>query len=118
MYELKVSVSKVMGTCTANPPVKPGDYFTVRDGDIRIPEGGYICLYALQSLLPVIPTKERKIAEDKDALPEDLRSLQLRREELQRDMREAARELKFEEAARLRDEMHRVEALLLKTGEL
>ena len=67
MYELKVSVSKVMGTCTANPPVKPGDYFTVRDGDIRIPDGGYICLYALQSLLPIIPSKERKIAEDKDA---------------------------------------------------
>ena len=66
MYELKISVSKVMGTCTADPPMKPGDYFTVRDGDIRIPAGGYICLYALQSLLPVITPKERKIAEDKD----------------------------------------------------
>ena len=54
MYELKVSVTKVLGECTANPPMKPGDYFTVRDGDIRIPEGGYICLWALQNLLPVI----------------------------------------------------------------
>jgi len=65
MYELKVSVTKVLGECTANPPMKPGDYFTVRDGDIRIPEGGYICLWALQNLLPVITPKEREIAEEK-----------------------------------------------------
>ncbi len=25
MYELKVMVSKVMGTCTASPPTMPGD---------------------------------------------------------------------------------------------
>jgi uncharacterized repeat protein (TIGR04076 family) len=66
MYELRVAVTKVLGACTADPPMKPGDYFTVRDGDIRIPRGGYICLWALQSLLPVITPKEREIAEDKD----------------------------------------------------
>ena len=64
MYELKVSVSKVLGTCTADPPVDLGDYFTVRDGDIRIPEGGSICLWALQSLLPVITPKERESLEE------------------------------------------------------
>ena len=63
MYELKVTVTKVLGTCTAAPPMKPGDYFTVRDGDIRIPEGGYICLWALQSILPMLPAKERNIVE-------------------------------------------------------
>jgi uncharacterized repeat protein (TIGR04076 family) len=63
MYELQVVVSKVLGTCTANPAMKPGDYFTVRNGDLRIPEGGYICLWALQSLMPVLPLKERKIGE-------------------------------------------------------
>ena len=66
MYELKVTVSKVMGTCTADPPMTLGDYFTVRDGDIRIPEGGYICLWALQNLLPVITPKERDILEERD----------------------------------------------------
>ncbi len=66
MYELKVTVTKVMGACTADPPMKPGDCFTVRDGDIRIPEGGYICLWALQSILPVITPKEREIAEPED----------------------------------------------------
>jgi uncharacterized repeat protein (TIGR04076 family) len=66
MYELKVTVTKVMGECTADPPMKPGDYFTVNDGDIQIPEGGYICLWALQSLMPVITPKEREISEEKD----------------------------------------------------
>jgi uncharacterized repeat protein (TIGR04076 family) len=66
MYELKITVTKVLGACTADPPMKPGDYFTVRDGDIRIPEGGYICLWALQSVLPVITPKERDILEEKD----------------------------------------------------
>ena len=56
----------VMGECTAHPPVKPGDYFTVKDGDIQVPEGGFICLWALQSLIPVLTPKEREIAEEKD----------------------------------------------------
>ena len=67
MYELKVSVKKVMGECTANPPMMPGDYFTVKDGDIQVPEGGYICAWALQSLIPLLTPKEREIAEEKEA---------------------------------------------------
>lgn len=66
MYELRVKVTKVMGECTGDPPSQPGDYFTVCDGDIRIPEGGSVCLWALQSLLPIITTKEREILEEKD----------------------------------------------------
>jgi len=66
MYELKVTVTKALGACTADPAMKPGDYFTVRDGSIRIPEGGYVCLWALQNLLPVITPKEREILEEKD----------------------------------------------------
>ncbi len=63
MYELKVRVKKVMGECTADPAMKRGDYFVVSDGDIQIPEGGYICLWALQSLMPLITPKEREISE-------------------------------------------------------
>jgi uncharacterized repeat protein (TIGR04076 family) len=66
MYELEIGVTKVLGTCTADPPMKAGDYFTVRDGDIRIPEGGYVCMWALQSIMPLIPPKEREIAETED----------------------------------------------------
>jgi uncharacterized repeat protein (TIGR04076 family) len=63
MFELKITVSKVLGTCTSDEPMTRGDYFLVRDGDIHIPEGGHICLYALQNLLPLIPAKERAVAE-------------------------------------------------------
>ena len=66
MYELKITVEKVLGQCTADPPMKPGDYFTVRHGDLRVPEGGFVCLWALQSMLPVITPKERDILEEKD----------------------------------------------------
>ena len=66
MYQLKVAVGKVLGTCTADPPLERGDYFLVRDGDITIPDGGYICLWALQSILPLIPPKEREICEHRD----------------------------------------------------
>ncbi len=66
MYELKVTVNKVMGKCTANPAMKKGDHFYVNDGDIRIPEGGYVCLWALQSLIPLITLNERELSEKKD----------------------------------------------------
>lgn len=66
MYELEITVKKIMGECTSNPPCERGDLFTVRDGNIQVPEGGSICLWALQSMLPVITPKERKIAEEQD----------------------------------------------------
>jgi carbon-monoxide dehydrogenase iron sulfur subunit len=61
--ELKASVAKVPGQCAADPPMVPRQYFTVRNGDIRIPEGSIVCAWALHSLLPVITPKERKILE-------------------------------------------------------
>jgi uncharacterized repeat protein (TIGR04076 family) len=66
MFEVKVAVTKVLGTCTSDVPMKRGDYFLVRDGDVTIPDGGHICLYALQNLLPVITPKERALAEARD----------------------------------------------------
>lgn len=66
MYELEVKVKKVLGACTADPPMKPGDRIFVRDGRIYIPDGGYICMWALQSLLPLIPAKERETVEEQD----------------------------------------------------
>jgi uncharacterized repeat protein (TIGR04076 family) len=63
MYELKVAVTKVLGACSSEVPMKPGDYFTVQDGNLQIPEGAHVCLWALQSLMPILTTKERKIGE-------------------------------------------------------
>jgi excinuclease ABC subunit B len=56
-----------------------------------------------------------------DALPEgeadDRKALLARRDAAERDMRRAAKEMRFEDAARFRDDVRRIEALLLKVGE-
>ncbi len=45
------------------------------------------------------------------------KALALRRAEAERQMRQAAKEMRFEDAAKHRDELRRIEALLLKAGE-
>ncbi len=67
MDELWVCVDRVLGTCTGPIPMTPKRGFLVRDGRLLFPKGGPICLYALQSLLLLLPAKERTIAEPKDA---------------------------------------------------
>lgn len=62
MYKLRVTVEEVQGKCTA--PHRPGDYFEVRNGNIFIPDGKFICLYSLQSLMALLPANERELAED------------------------------------------------------
>ncbi|MFC1572795.1 TIGR04076 family protein [Candidatus Eisenbacteria bacterium] len=61
MYKLKVTVEEVKGKCTA--PHRPGDYFEVKDGNIRVPDGKFVCLYSLQSLIPLLPANERELEE-------------------------------------------------------
>jgi uncharacterized repeat protein (TIGR04076 family) len=63
MYELKVSVREVLGVCSAESPMTPGQYFTVSNGDIRIPAGSHVCVWALQNLLPVVAARERATLE-------------------------------------------------------
>ncbi len=55
-----------------------------------------------------------EMADARDDLPEDQAGLMDRRDDLEKRMREAAKALRFEEAAKLRDDMRRVEALLLR----
>jgi uncharacterized repeat protein (TIGR04076 family) len=61
MYTLRVTVEEVQGKCTA--PHRPGDYFEVRDGNIHVPDGRFLCLYSLQSLIPLLPANERELEE-------------------------------------------------------
>lgn len=63
MKRLKITVTKVLGECTSTPPMEKGDYFTVDNGDLRIPAGRFVCAWALQNILPLAPAKERKICE-------------------------------------------------------
>ena len=59
MYELWIDVDRVEGVCTGPVPMVPGTGFLVRNGSVIFPNGGPICLYALQSIVPMLPAKER-----------------------------------------------------------
>ena len=67
MYDLRVVVDEVRGFCDL--PMQVGDYFEVRGGKIFIPQGKYVCLWALQSIMPILPLKERNIVEENDWVP-------------------------------------------------
>jgi len=71
MYNLRVVVEKIEGFCDL--PMKVGDYFEVRGSAIYIPNGGKICLWALQSLLPFLPAKQRCSDDTNDWLPKTKR---------------------------------------------
>jgi uncharacterized repeat protein (TIGR04076 family) len=65
MKDLKVEVVKVVKRCGARH--KPGDHFFIRgEGMIEIPKGKRICVYALNSLIPFLASKQRE-----DELPHD-----------------------------------------------
>jgi len=57
MYKLKITAERIDGYC--NMPVLVGDSFTLERGKIRIPEGKYICMWALQSMMPIFPLLQR-----------------------------------------------------------
>lgn len=58
MYTLKVSVEKIDGYC--NQPMLVGDHFFVEGGKITIPDGRHICMWALQSMMPIFPVLQRE----------------------------------------------------------
>ena len=58
LYDLTISVEKIDGNCTCNMAV--GDAFYLKGGKLSLPEGKDFCLYALQSTIPLLPTKQRK----------------------------------------------------------
>jgi len=53
MAKIKVSVEKIDGNC--NLPVLVGDHFFVEDSKLYVPEGKYVCIWALQSMMPIFP---------------------------------------------------------------
>lgn len=67
MYNLKITVDEIKGFCDL--PMKVGDYFEVKGGRIIIPEGKYICLWALQSMMPLLPLKQRQPIDENDWVP-------------------------------------------------
>ena len=56
MAKIKVSVEGIDGCC--NLPVQVGDYFYVEDSKLSVPEGKFVCIWALQSMMPIFPILE------------------------------------------------------------
>jgi uncharacterized repeat protein (TIGR04076 family) len=60
LYDLRVTVERIEGRSVCGLEV--GDYFEVTESSrIRIPEGRHFCIYALQSVLPLLPAKQRQL---------------------------------------------------------
>ncbi len=60
LFDLRVSVERIDGRPVCG--LRVGDYFDlVNSSQIRIPEGGHFCLYALQAVLPLLPAKQRRL---------------------------------------------------------
>lgn len=58
MAKIKVSVERIEGHCDL--PMHVGDYFYEEDYRLCIPDGQYICIWALQSMMPVFPLLAEK----------------------------------------------------------
>lgn len=60
LYDLRVTVDHIEGRSVCGMAV--GDYFElVNSAELRIPEGKHFCVYALQSILPLLPAKQRQL---------------------------------------------------------
>ena len=69
LFDLRVTVERIEGRSVCGLEV--GDYFELTESSrIRIPAGKHFCLYALQSVAPLLPAKQRRLA-DEDWLEQD-----------------------------------------------
>lgn len=63
LYDLRVTVERIEGRSVCGLAV--GDYFElVRSSELRIPDGKHFCVFALQSVLPLLPAKQRQLPEN------------------------------------------------------
>lgn len=59
LYDLCVTVEAINGNCTCNMQV--GDRFYLRrSSSLMLPEGGHFCIWALNSVLPLLAAKQRR----------------------------------------------------------
>jgi uncharacterized repeat protein (TIGR04076 family) len=60
LYNLRVTVDAIHGRSVCG--LRVGDYFELPESSrVRIPAGKHFCLYALQSVLPLLPPKQRAL---------------------------------------------------------
>ena len=63
MVKIKVTVERINGYC--NLPMLVGDYFFIEGSKLTIPEGKHVCIWALQSMMPIFPifSEKEKLAD-------------------------------------------------------
>ncbi len=60
LYDLRVTVVEIRGRSVCGLSV--GDYFEVTESNrLRIPAGKHFCIYALQSVLLLLPARQREL---------------------------------------------------------
>jgi uncharacterized repeat protein (TIGR04076 family) len=59
LFDLRVQIEAIRGTCTCDHRV--GERFELRGGKLSLPNGQSFCLYALASVLPLLPAKQRAL---------------------------------------------------------
>lgn len=60
LYDLRVTVHAIEGRSVCGLQV--GDYFELTESSrVRIPDGKHFCLYALQSVIPLLTPKQRQL---------------------------------------------------------
>lgn len=72
LYDLSVEVESINGNCTCN--MNTGDRVFIKGGKLSMPDGKDFCLYALQSVIPLLPAKQR-ILHPADWMETDTRAL-------------------------------------------
>ena len=58
MVKLKISVERIDGYC--NLPMLVGDHLFMDGGKLKIPAGKHICMWALQSMMPIFPVLQHR----------------------------------------------------------
>jgi uncharacterized repeat protein (TIGR04076 family) len=63
LYDLRVTVTAIEGRSVCGMQV--GDYFELTESSkLRIPADRHFCIYALSAVLPLLPAKQRLLAEN------------------------------------------------------
>ena len=64
MTKIKVTVERIDGHC--NLPMLVGDCFFIEGSKLTIPDGEHVCIWALQSMMPIFPIFSEKEKLDDD----------------------------------------------------
>jgi uncharacterized repeat protein (TIGR04076 family) len=60
LFDLRVSVESIRGRSVCG--LRIGDYFDLdHSSQLRIPDGRHFCIFALQSVLPLLAAKQRQL---------------------------------------------------------